>query len=122
MKTIYALHETDAEAEKALTAFGKSTIEARHVRIFALHDTNSGFHARKTGLSANVALGLAAAPHEEKGRKDRINMLLEDSGLKGPAYQELVRAIDRGQVAIAADVPDQDADRAKAILSLREKL
>ena len=121
MTTIYALHEDDAQVEKALTAFAKSDIESRHMRILALHDTKSAFHARRVGVSANVALGLAAAPHEEKGRKERIKTLLEDSGLKGKAYEGLIHAIDRGQVAIAVDVPEEKAERAREILSLQER-
>ncbi|MFP4302843.1 MAG: hypothetical protein ACOC47_02905 [Alkalispirochaetaceae bacterium] len=121
MKTIYVVHENDVAVEQALTAFGKSEIEARHLRILALHDTKSAFHARRAGVSANVALGLAAAPHEERGRKERIKTLLEDSGLKGKAYEGLIHAIDRGQVAIAVDVPEEKAERARAILSLQER-
>lgn len=120
MTTIYAVHEDDAQVEKALTAFAKTGIESRHMRILALHDTNSVFHARRAGVSANVALGLAAAPHEERGRKERIKDLLEDSGLKGQAYEGLVHAIDRGQIVIAVNVPEDQAERARAILSLQE--
>ncbi len=121
MTTIYAVLEDDAQVEKALTAFGKSAIESRHLRILALHDSNSAFHARRAGVSANVALGLAAAPHEERGRKERIKTLLEDSGLKGKAYEGLVHAIDRGQIVVAVNVPDEEAERARKILSLQER-
>jgi hypothetical protein len=121
MTTIYAVHEDDAQVEKALTAFAKSAIESRHLRILALNDTNSAFHARRAGVSANVALGLAAAPHEERGRKERIKDLLEESGLKGKAYEGLVHAIERGQLVIAVNVPEEQAERAKNILSLQER-
>jgi hypothetical protein len=121
MTTIYAVLEDDAQVEKALTAFGTSAIESRHLRILALHDSNSAFHARRAGVSANVALGLAAAPHEERGRKERIKTLLEDSGLKGKAYEGLVHAIERGQIVVAVNVPDEEAERARKILSLQER-
>lgn len=121
MKTVYAVHDDEASAERGLTAFGKSGIAGRHMRILGLHDTQAAFNARKAGVSANVVLGLAAAPHEAAGRKERVRHLLEDMGLKGEEYEALIHAIDRGQTVLAVDVPKEDADRARAILSLEQR-
>ncbi len=118
MTTIHAVLQNDFQVEKALTAFGKSDIEARNLRILALHDTNTAFHARRSGISANVCLGLAAAPQEQRGRRERIKEVLQSHGLGGTAYQGLEHNIDLGETVIAVDVPEEQAERARRILSL----
>ena len=121
MTTVYAVHDDEASAERGLSAFSDSGIQGRNMRILGLQDTQAAFNARRAGISANVVLGLAAAPHEADGRKERIRHLLEDMGLKGEEYAALVHAIDRGQTVLAVDVPKEEADRARAILSLQAR-
>ena len=120
MVTIYAVYEDEAQVERALTAFGKGNFESRNMRILAMHDTKMAFHARNAGVSANVALGLAAAPHVEDGRRERIKQLLEDNGLQGKEYEGLVHNIEAGETVVAVDVPEKDAQHAKAVLRLEE--
>ena len=118
MTTIHAVLQNGFQVEKALTAFGKSDIEAYNLRIVALHDTNAAFHARRSGISANVCLGLAAAPHEPRGRRERIKEVLQSHGLGGKAYQGLEHNIDLGETVIAVDVAQAQAEQARRILSL----
>ena len=121
MKTIYTVLEDQTQVEKALMAFGRSQITSRHLRILSLENTESVHHARSAGISANVSLGLAAAPREEKARRERIRELLEDSGLKFEGNEGLVESIEHGETVLVVNVPEAEAKRAERILSLEEE-
>ena len=118
MITVYAVYEDEAQLEKALTQFGKREITSRNMRILGLHDTQAVFHARRAGVSANVGLSLAAAPHVEEGRRERIKHLLEDNGLGGHEYEGLAHSIESGDTVLAVDVAEEQADEAKRVLRL----
>ena len=120
MKTIHVVLEDEAQVEKALEAFGKSGIRSRNVRILALHDTPAVQSVRRSGVSANATLGLAAAPHEQKGRRERIHDLLVDHGLKGAELDGLIAGIEHGETVVAMDVPAEEAERARRILTLED--